>query len=80
MEFYVEPEIKKLIDDPDSIPITEDRFFILTKEQLKKLEELVIRIEDISTKQVNSMSDKEKLELSTYINIADRLIKHSVIE
>lgn len=76
----IKPSIKELFDNINDIPITKDRYYILKSEQVEDLKELVVTLDKITEEEMKSMNDNKKWELSTYLNNAERLIRHGVVQ
>lgn len=77
---YIKPGVKELLENIDNVPINKDRYFILKREQVEDLRDLVAKIDNMTKEEIRNLNDSEKLELSTYINNAERLIWNGVIQ
>lgn len=80
MDIKIEEELRLILDDPNAtVPVTEDNYFKITKELLIKLKELIKRLDSLSEDEINSMDYDTKLQLSTYINNAERILDHGKV-
>lgn len=80
MDIKIEEELRLILDDPNAtVPVTGDNYFKITKELLTKLKELIKRLDSLSEDEINSMDYDTKLQLSTYINNAERILDHGKV-
>lgn len=81
MKYGIEEELLDMLTNPnDNVPTTEDNYFKITKELIVKLESVIDKIDSIPEEELKGMSDKDKFELSTYINNAERILRQGKIE
>lgn len=76
----IEEELLEMLRHPnENIEVTEDNFFKITKDLVEKIESVIDEIDSIPEEVIKGMSSEEKLELTTIINNAERVLKQGIV-